>query len=264
MASCRRGIVTAEADRASGVGQERVVGMKHAVVTGGAKGIGLGVVRELTREGWHCDILDADPVGRSIADDLGGAFVQADVTRPDELGRAFADLAERFGPIHGLVNSAGINRTGPSDQLPVTDWQRVIDIDLSGTFYSCQAAYPHMAPGSAIVNLASVLATRARPGRVAYSAAKFGVVGITRVLAVEWASRSIRVNAVGPSWTDTPLIRDQLAAGTLDLEVLDRVPMGRLAAVEDVVGAIAFLLSDKASFITGQTLYVDGGYTWAG
>lgn len=238
--------------------------MKHAVVTGGAKGIGLGVVRELTRDGWHCAILDTDPVGQGVADELGGAFVQADVTRPEELRRAFADLAEGFGPIHGLVNSAGINRTGPSDQVSITDWQRVIDVDLSGTFFACQAAYPHMAPRSAIVNIASVLATRALPGRVAYTAAKFGVVGITRVLAVEWAGRPIRVNAVGPSWTDTPLIRDQLEAGTLDLEVLDRVPMGRLAQVEDIVGAIAFLLSDKASFITGQTLYVDGGYTWAG
>jgi len=238
--------------------------MKHAVVTGGAKGIGLGVVRELTGEGWHCTILDTDPIGQAIADELGGAFVQADVAQPEELERAFADLAARFGPLHGLVNSAGINRTGPSAELAVADWQRVIDIDLSGTFYACQAAYPHLAPGSAIVNLASVLAVRGLPGRVAYTAAKFGVVGITRVLAVEWAHRPIRVNAVGPSWTETPLIRDQLAAGTLDLEVLDRVPMRRLARVEDVVGAIAFLLGDKASFITGQTLYVDGGYTWAG
>ncbi len=238
--------------------------MKHAVVTGGAKGIGLGVVRELTAEGWHCVVLDTDPGGQDVADELGGAFVQADVTRPEDLGRAFADVGRRFGPIHGLVNSAGINRTGPSAELPLADWQRVIDVDLSGTFYACQAAFPHLAPGAAIVNLASVLAMRALPGRVAYAAAKHGVVGITRVLAVEWADRPIRVNAVAPSWTDTPLIRDQLAAGSIDLEMLDRVPFRRLARVEDVVGAVAFLLGDKASFITGQTLYVDGGYTWAG
>jgi NAD(P)-dependent dehydrogenase (short-subunit alcohol dehydrogenase family) len=238
--------------------------MKSAVVTGGAKGIGLGVARALAREGWHCAILDSDPAGKGVADELGGAFVQADVTRPQELHAAFADLAARFGPIYGLVNSAGINRTGPSDQVSPEDWQRVLDVDLNGTFFACQAAYPHLAPGSAIVNLASVLAMRGLPGRAAYTAAKFGVVGITRVLAVEWAGRGIRVNAVGPSWTDTPLIRDQLAAGTLDLDVLERVPMGRLAQVEDVTGAIVFLLSEKASFITGQTLYVDGGYTWAG
>jgi len=238
--------------------------MRHAVVTGGAKGIGLGVVRELTGDGWHCAILDADPAGQGVADELGAAFVQADVTRPEDLERAFADLARQFGPFHGLVNSAGINRTGPSAELAVADWQRVIDVDLSGTFYACRAAYPHLAAGAAIVNLASVFAMRALPGRVAYAAAKHGVVGITRVLAVEWASRPIRVNAVAPSWTDTPLIRDQVAAGTIDLEVLDRVPFRRLARVEDVVGAIAFLLGDKASFITGQTLYVDGGYTWAG
>ena len=238
--------------------------MKHAVVTGGAKGIGLGVARELTGEGWHCIVLDADPAGQGVADELGGAFVRADVTRPDDLQLAFADIAGRFGPLHGLVNSAGINRTGPSAELAIADWQRVIDIDLSGTFYACQAAYPHLAPGAAIVNLASVLAMRALPGRVAYAAAKHGVVGITRVLAVEWADRPIRVNAVAPSWTDTPLIRDQVAAGTIDLGVLDHVPFRRLARVEDITGAIAFLLGDKASFITGQTLYVDGGYTWAG
>jgi 3-oxoacyl-[acyl-carrier protein] reductase len=238
--------------------------MKHAVVTGGAKGIGLGVVRELTADGWHCSVLDSDPAGRAVADELGGVFVQVDVTRPDELRAAFADLAARFGPVHGLVNSAGINRTGPSAELAVADWQRVIDIDLSGTFYTCQAAYPHLPPGAAIVNLASVLAVRALPGRVAYAAAKHGVVGITRVLAVEWADRPIRVNAVAPSWTDTPLIAAQVAAGTIDLGVLEHVPFGRLARVEDVTGAIAFLLSDKASFITGQTLCVDGGYTWAG
>lgn len=238
--------------------------MKLAVVTGGAKGIGLGAVRELIGEEWQCVILDADPAGDAVAAELGATFVRADVTRPDELRDAFADVAGRFGPVHGLVNSAGINRTGPSAELAVADWQRVIDVDLSGTFYACQAAYPHLADGAAIVNLASVFAMKALPGRVAYAAAKHGVVGITRVLAIEWADRPIRVNAVAPSWTDTPLIAAQVAAGTIDLSVLEHVPFGRLARVEDVTGAIAFLLSEKASFITGQTLYVDGGYTWAG
>jgi NAD(P)-dependent dehydrogenase (short-subunit alcohol dehydrogenase family) len=238
--------------------------MKLAVVTGGAKGIGLGAAHELAGEGWQCVILDADPAGEAAADELGGTFVRADVTRPDELRDAFADVAGRFGTIRGLVNSAGINRTGPSAELAVADWQRVIDIDLSGTFYACQAAYPYLADGAAIVNIASVFSMKALPGRVAYAAAKHGVVGITRVLAVEWADRSIRVNAVAPSWTDTPLIAAQVAAGTIDLSVLEHVPFRRLARVEDVTGAIAFLLSEKASFITGQTLYVDGGYTWAG
>jgi NAD(P)-dependent dehydrogenase (short-subunit alcohol dehydrogenase family) len=237
---------------------------KQAVITGGAKGIGAGTARELTADGWHCIILDADPAGQGVADELGCTFVRADVTQPERLREVFADAAARFGPLHGLVNSAGINRTGPSAELAADDWQRVIDIDLSGTFYACQAAYPHLAPGAAIVNLASVFSMRALPGRVAYAAAKHGVVGITRVLAVEWAERPIRVNAVAPSWTDTPLIRDQVAAGTIDLGVLEHVPFRRLARVEDVTGAIAFLLGDKATFITGQTLYVDGGYTWAG
>ena len=238
--------------------------MKLAVVTGGAKGIGFGTARELTAEGWHCVVFDTDPAGEQVAAQLGGTFVRVDVTQPDELREAFADVARRLGPLHGLVNSAGINRTGPSAELSIADWQRVIDIDLSGTFHACQAAYPHLAPGAAIVNLASVFAMRAMPGRVAYAAAKHGVVGITRVLAVEWADRPIRVNAVAPSWTDTPLIQDQVAAGTIDLGVLERVPFRRLARIEDIAGPIAFLLGEKAAFITGQTLYVDGGYTWAG
>jgi NAD(P)-dependent dehydrogenase (short-subunit alcohol dehydrogenase family) len=238
--------------------------MRNAVVTGGAKGIGLGAVRELQAEGWRCAILDADPAGEGIAAEVGALFLLADVTDPAALQAAFESAAGRLGPLHGLVNSAGINRAGPSATLPAEDWRRVIDIDLSGTFFACQAAYPHLMDGGAIVNLASVLSVRGLPGRVAYAAAKHGVVGLTKVLAAEWADRPIRVNAVAPSWTDTPLIRNQLAAGEIDLSMLDRVPFHRLARVEDVTGAIAFLLGEKAAFITGQTLFVDGGYTWAG
>lgn len=238
--------------------------MRNAVVTGGAKGIGLGAVRELLAEGWRCAILDADPTGEQVAVEVGAIFVRADVTDPAALRAAFEAVASRLGPLHGLVNSAGINRAGTSATLPEEHWRRVIDVDLSGTFFACQAAYPHLVDGGAIVNLASVLSMRGLPGRVAYAAAKHGVVGLTKVLAAEWAGRPIRVNAVAPSWTDTPLIRNQLAAGEIDLSMLDRVPFHRLARVEDVTGAIAFLLGEKAAFITGQTLFVDGGYTWAG
>lgn len=237
---------------------------RHAVITGGASGIGLGVVRELAGEGWRCTIFDVDPAGRAAAREVGGTYLHVDVTDPLQLREAFAAAVASAGPLHGLVNSAGINRTGPSADLPIEDWRRVIDVDLSGTFYACQAAYPHLAPGAGIVNIASVLAMRGLPGRVAYTAAKHGVVGLTKVLAAEWADRPIRVNAVAPSWTDTPLIRGQLEAGDIDLEMLDRVPFGRLARVEEITGAVAFLLGSRAGFITGQTLFVDGGYTWAG
>jgi NAD(P)-dependent dehydrogenase (short-subunit alcohol dehydrogenase family) len=259
----------ADRDRPAGAPVPPSAARRHptgrtVVVTGGLRGIGEGVVRRLVGAGWRCGVIDVDAAGSDDAAAIGAALACADVADPAALEEAFRTLRAELGELDGLVNCAGINLTGAAVELSVDDWRRVLDVDLSGTFYACRAAAPHLRPGSAVVNVASVLAIRARRGRIAYAAAKAGVVAVTRVLAVEWAERSIRVNAVAPGWTDTPLIRGQVAAGTLDLELLDAVPMGRLATVEEVAGAVEFLLGDDAGFITGHTLLVDGGYTWAG
>jgi NAD(P)-dependent dehydrogenase (short-subunit alcohol dehydrogenase family) len=240
--------------------------VRTLVVTGGANGIGLGVAARSARDGWNVVLLDHDAAAvGAAAGELGCDHVIADVTDPAALEEAFAALADRYGRIDGLVNSAGITRTGPTATLDVEDWRRVVDVNLSGTFYACRMAVGHMPTGGAIVNLASIAAVRALPGRAAYTATKFGVVGLTRVLAVEWAASGVRVNAVGPTWTRTPLLDDLIDQGKVDeVDLADRMPMGRLGDVSDAAGAVAFLLSPDAAFITGQTLFVDGGYTWSG
>jgi NAD(P)-dependent dehydrogenase (short-subunit alcohol dehydrogenase family) len=241
--------------------------MSVLVVTGGASGLGRAIAAQAAAEGWTVVLVDRDAEALAAAtEELGVASAAVDVTAREALGEAFASIAQRLGPIGGLVNSAGLTRRGPSEELAEDDWKLVIDVDLSGTFYSCQAAFDHLAESASIVNVASIASTRGLPQRAAYSAAKAGVVGLTRALAAEWAPRGIRVNAVGPSWVDTPLVRGLIASGAIDeQQMLDKVPLGRLCTPEDVASSVLFLLTpDKAGYVTGQTLYVDGGYVWAG
>ncbi len=237
------------------------------LVTGGASGLGHDIASAAITAGRAVALLDRDADAvRNAADRVGGIPVTADVTRPDQLDRAVAQLVSEHGPIGGVVNSAGLTRPAPAATMDVDDWRLVVDVDLNGTYFVCRSVFPHLSPDSgAIVNVASIAAARGLPGRVAYSAAKAGVVGLTRALATEWAPHGVRVNAVGPSWVDTPLIRTMVADGALDGDELSsRAPLGRMCTTADVASTTLYLLSDAAAFVTGQTIYVDGGYVWGG
>lgn len=241
--------------------------MSAVIITGGAMGLGRAVAEEQLRRGVRVGLIDRDlDTVRETAREIGAECAAADVTKPEELVSAMAQLAGALGEVRGLVNSAGITKPGPSHTLPIDDWKAVIDIDLSGTFYACQAVYPHLVPGSSIVNIASIMATRMLPGRAAYSAAKAGVVGLTRLLAVEWAPQGIRVNAVGPAWVQTALVLELFDKGLLNKEELEaKMPAGQLPTPQDVARTVSYLLDDEASsFVSGQTIYVDSGYLFAG
>lgn len=235
------------------------------VITGGASGLGRGIAEAALARGWAVGLIDRDgDAVETVASEIGATAAAADVTRPAELTAAFERIVATYGPITGLINSAGLTRPAPAATMNPDDWQLVVDVNLNGTFYACRAAFPHLAENAAVVNIASIAATRGLPGRVAYSAAKAGVVGLTRALAAEWAEYGIRVNALGPSWVDTPLLQGMIRDGVLEDDFNSRVPLGRMCSIADVAESALHLLSPGALFITGQTIYIDGGYLWSG
>jgi 3-oxoacyl-[acyl-carrier protein] reductase len=229
--------------------------MAASVVTGGASGIGRAVVERLLSEGrtvisW--DISPAAPESAVIAQ-------QVDVTDRSAVEDAISGVCREHGGVELLVNCAGTTRRGPTETLPWSEWSAVIDLNLHGTFNCLQAAGRVMLETGqgVIVNVASIAAERGGVGRAAYCASKAGVVALTRVAGVEWAARGVRVNAVGPGWTRTPLTEPLLGDAS---SVLGLVPAGRLAGPEEIAGVIAFLASPDASFISGEVIYADGGY----
>ena len=167
-----------------------------------------------------------------------------------------------WGRVDIAVNAAGIISPCPSLEVTQADWENLLSINLNGVFYCCQAAARVMqATGGVIINLSSIASKAAWPGRVSYAAAKTGITGITESLAVEWASFGIRVNAVAPAWVNTAILKQGVEQGVVKIDKLNNaIPLGRVAEVRDVAKIIAFLASDDAQFITGQVIYVDGGY----
>ena len=238
------------------------------LVTGGAGGIGAETCARLASNGARVMIADVNEAqaqarAESIAASGGQACgVECDITDPESCERAAQAAVDRFGQLDGMVNCAGISQPHDSISLPPAQWARMVDVQLNGAFYIAQACAKRMGDrGGAIVFITSTNAEAAFPMRTAYSCAKAGVNMMTKTLAIEWAQYGIRVNAVGPCHTETEMTVENIRRGVVSLDVLrKRIPLGRLAKVEDVANAVAFLCSPKAAFITGHALYVDGGY----
>jgi NAD(P)-dependent dehydrogenase (short-subunit alcohol dehydrogenase family) len=229
------------------------------LVSGGAGGIGAEVSARLASEGALLVVADlhaAEGVdGRSIG-------VACDITSPEQCEVAVQAAIKTFGRLDGMVNCAGFSRPHDSLTLPPSDWALMVDVQLNGAFYLAQACAKQMVEnGGGIVFITSTNAEAAFPRRAAYCCAKAGVAMLTKVLAIEWADKGIRVNAVGPAYVATEMTQRNIAAGNVnEAQIKGRIPLGRLAQPADVADAVTFLLSEKASFITGHSLYVDGGW----
>lgn len=241
---------------------------RAAVVTGGGSGIGRAIAERLAAEGARVAIVDID-AGRAetAARELGTSAVaiQADVSRPEDAARLAADAARQLGKIDILVHSAGVGAERSFLDTTPEEWRRIIDIDLSGTFYTCQAVAKVMAARryGRIVTLASTAGIRGGTGRTAYGAAKGGVITLTKVMAVELAPLGITANTLAPGAIETELVKRMHSAET---RVVYRrgIPLDRYGVPEEVAAAALFLASDEARYVTGAVLAVDGGFLAAG
>ncbi len=241
--------------------------MKSALVTGGARGIGLATAKGLMAEGWRVAILDRDSAALAEAlTELPDAIgIDADVSIPEDVDRAVSEVAEAFGGLDGLVNNAGVADFGPIRETTFERWQRVMRTNLDGPFLMTQAFSDLLAAdgGGAVVNITSISGLRASTLRVAYGTSKAALAQLTLQQAAELGELGIRVNAVAPGPVAT-----KLAMAVHSPEIIaayhDALPLNRYGKEGEIAAAINFLLSDKASFITGQILAADGGFQAVG
>jgi 3-oxoacyl-[acyl-carrier protein] reductase len=230
---------------------------KTALVTGASRGIGRAIASELARAG--ASVVVGYRSGKDEADalaaELGGRAVQADVANGEDAAR----LVEEAGDLDILVNNAGLTRDGLLARMPDDDWRTVIETNLSSVFYTCRAVTRPMMKkrAGAIVNVSSIVGVHGNWGQTNYAASKAGIIGFTKSLARELGSRGVRANVVAPGYVKTQLT-DVLPEEATQA-MLQNTPLGRLGEPQDVAGAVRFLCSDEASFITGEVLLVDGG-----
>jgi 3-oxoacyl-[acyl-carrier protein] reductase len=236
-----------------------------ALVTGGARGIGKAIALRLAQGGARVAIVDVTDAGAETARELGEAtgrattFVKADISQADQAKAAVVAVEEALGPVDILVNNAGITRDGLLLVMDEGDWDAVLAVNLKGAFLMSKAVLRGMIKRrqGSIVSISSVVGRRGNAGQVNYSAAKAGLIGLTKSLAREVASRNVRVNAVAPGYIETEMTAALPEAARNAL--ISQIPLGRIGTPETVAEAVAFLAGDTASFITGAVLAVDGG-----
>jgi NAD(P)-dependent dehydrogenase (short-subunit alcohol dehydrogenase family) len=241
---------------------------KVAVVTGGARGIGRAIAELFVRSGATVVIGDIrSELGTETAKALSslGPITAAPLDVRDWSGVSafFEQVLSTYGQLDVCVNNAGVQAIAASLEMTERDWNEVMAVNLSGVFVCAREAGRVMGKrGGSIINMSSAAGVLALPGRAPYCSTKAGVSSLTRVLAVEWTSLRIRVNAIGPGWVETDLVRDAIQAGKLSADdIRRRTPLDRLARPEEIAQVALFLASDRSSYITGQTIYPDGGFT---
>jgi gluconate 5-dehydrogenase len=239
---------------------------KVAVVTGASRGIGRAIAEGFAGAGATVVLTGREEstlagVGQDIAR-MGGraSHIVLDVASAGAIDKAFATIAERHGRIDILVNNAGMEEVRPSLEVDEALWDRILDTNLKGAFFAAQAAAKRMTGGGSILNLCSLTSEVGVPTAVPYGASKSGLLGMTRALAAEWAPRGIRVNGIGPGYFRTALTEVFYQDEAWQRAMLDKIPLRRFGRLEDLIGGAVFLCSDAAAYVTGQVLYVDGGY----
>jgi NAD(P)-dependent dehydrogenase (short-subunit alcohol dehydrogenase family) len=244
---------------------------RTAIVTGGSRGIGRATVDLFLAEGANVVFCGRDAAaGRELESELAGlrvAFVEADVADESDVARVVATAAERFPPPTILVNNAGVNANFDATTMTGDEWDRFFGIDLKASWLTAKYAVPHMraAGGGAIVNVSSIHGFATLPGFFPYAAAKSGLVGLTRSLAVDLGPDAIRVNCVAPGFTRTRLVQDAIDRAddpaANEARMVSGVALGRIAEPHEIASVIRFLASDESSYVTGASLLVDGGLT---
>jgi len=240
-----------------------------ALITGSSTGIGEAIARMLALQGYRV-VINSRTLERAqavanqfIAEGHDALPVAADVSNADDIENMFTTVMSRLGRVDVLVNNAGAGAIGDSMTYPLRKWNRILALNLTAPFVCSQYAAPSMREngGGVIVNIGSVYSVIAAASRAAYISSKHGLIGLTKALAVEWAPYNIRVVAVAPSYITTDMVEKATLAGHFDLAATaERTPAGRLGAPEDVAEAVSFVVSERARFITGSVLYVDGGW----